>query len=610
MHHFQWLVLLCLWGNVLLGQSEERPNILWITSEDNSPFLGCYGDTFATTPNLDRLASEGVLYENAFATAPVCAPTRFTLITGVYAPSAGTQHMRSNMPIPEFIRFFPEYIRQQGYYCTNNSKKDYNTTDQPDCWNESSSTANWKGRTDGQPFFHVRNLTISHESSIHKKKENLFHDPDKVPIPPYHPNTPEMRYDWAQYYDRVMEMDRQVGNILAELEADGLAENTIVFYFSDHGGILGRSKRFLHESGTKVPLIIRFPEKYKNLASSMPGSKTDRLVNFVDFPPTVLSLLDIPIPGYMQGSPFLGEQAEEPRKYAYSFRGRMDERIDMGRSVRDQQFRYIRNFVPYRPHLQYLDYQWRAPSMASWEKACLAGECDEIQQRYFLPKPVEELYDVKNDPHNIHNLATDPAYASKLEELRSACYNWMIQIHDTGLIPESELQLMTEATGLTAYELVRKESFPTALLLQVAHRTMQRNAYNLETLLEMLENENQLIRYWATAGLLLLGEQVEVPLPVLQKLLKDESYAVRTLAAERLYFYQDEKKLALKTIAEVIQHENLMVRVIGLNTLSEMGTDALQMEDRLRTIMKRTATYNSNFDVRAAENILSRLGEK
>ena len=229
------------------AQQKDKPNILWIVSEDNSPFLGCYGDKFATTPNLDKFAKQGIQYNNAFATAPVCAPSRFTLITGMYPPSMGTEHMRSTYPVPDDVKFFPRYFREAGYYTTNNAKKDYNTTDQPEAWDESSAKATYKNRKPGQPFFAVFNLNVSHESSIHTSvpTNKLKHDPEKVTLPPYHPTTPEMKHDWAQYYDKIEDMDRQVGALLKELEAEGQAQNTIVFYYSDNGGILGRSKRFL-----------------------------------------------------------------------------------------------------------------------------------------------------------------------------------------------------------------------------------------------------------------------------------------------------------------------------------------------------------------------------
>ena len=384
-----------------------RPNILWIVSEDNSPFLGCYGDTFATTPVLDSLAKSSILYENAFAAAPVCAPTRSTLITGMYANSLGTENMRSDYPIPEFIKFYPKYLKAAGYYCTNHAKKDYNTIDQPEAWDESSNKPPTDNRKPGQPFFHIINLGVSHESSVHDSIpwDQLRHDPTKVPIPAYHPRTPEMEHDWAQYYDKVEDMDTQVGQILKQLSDDGLADSTIVFYYSDHGGVLGRSKRFMYESGTRVPLIIHFPKMYQNLAPSAPGTRTDRIVSFVDFAATLLSLAGVPVPEYMQGKAFLGPEQQAPREYAYNFRGRMDERMDLSRAVRDKQYRYIRNYMPHRIYGQYMEYLWRAPSMRSWEREYKAGHLNAIQSKFWEPKPAEELFDVKADPDNVHNLA-------------------------------------------------------------------------------------------------------------------------------------------------------------------------------------------------------------
>ena len=328
---------------------QRRPNILWITSEDNSPLLGCYGDTFATTPRLDKLAAEGVLYENAFANAPVCAPARCTIITGMYACSLGTHHMRSRYAIPSWVKAYPRYLRKAGYYCTNRSKTDNNIAwNDKAPWNACSKRAGYGKRKPGQPFFSFVNITVSHESSIHRKQAKTRHDTAKVPLPPYHPDTPDIRHDWAQYYDKVEDMDGRVGRILDKLEADGLADDTIVFYYADHGGVLCRSKRFLYDTGTRVPMIVRFPKNYRHLAPGKPGTRTDRIVSFVGLAPTLLSLAGIKVPDHMQGEAFLGAQARPERDYAYLFRGRMDERYDMARAIRDKKYKYIRNYMPHR----------------------------------------------------------------------------------------------------------------------------------------------------------------------------------------------------------------------------------------------------------------------
>lgn len=375
------------------GNQLDRPNILWIVSEDNTTLLGCYGDKTATTPNIDNLAKQGILYTNAFCTAPVCAPSRSTLITGMYPTTMGTENMRSTYPIPKFIQFFPRYLREAGYYTSNNAKKDYNTIDQPDAWDESSDKATYKNRKSGQPFFAVFNIGTSHESSLHKYLTNLRHDPKKITVPAYQPATPEMRHDWAQYYDKLEDMDKEVGAFLKELDDAGLTENTIVFYYGDNGGVLPRSKRFMYESGLHVPLIIRIPKKYAKLAPAVAGTKTDRIITFVDFAPTILSLAGIKIPQYLQGYAFLGNQQAKEQDYGYSFRGRMDERIDLVRSVRDKQYRYIRNYYPNKIYAQYIEYLWNAPSMKSWDSAYKTGQLNEVQSRFFNTKPVEELFD-------------------------------------------------------------------------------------------------------------------------------------------------------------------------------------------------------------------------
>ncbi|VAX37786.1 Sulfatase, partial [hydrothermal vent metagenome] len=222
-------------------KQQSRPNILWITSEDNGPHLGCYGDTYAQTPHIDGLAKKGVIYLNCWSTAPVCAPARTTLITGMYPPSLGAEHMRTMINLPKGIQMYPQYLRKAGYYCTNNSKTDYNLVEPGQVWNASSRKAHWKNRKPGQPFFAIFNHTISHESKIRNKPHTLIHDPAKVRVPAYHPDTPEVRHDWAQYYDRITEMDAKVGRNLKELADAGLTDETIIFYYGDHGSGMPRS---------------------------------------------------------------------------------------------------------------------------------------------------------------------------------------------------------------------------------------------------------------------------------------------------------------------------------------------------------------------------------
>lgn len=589
--------------------TERPPNILWITSEDNSPFIGAYGDTFATTPNIDQLATEGVRYTQAFSAAPVCAPSRNALITGMYPNSLGTQHMRSTYAVPDFVKFYPAYLKEAGYYCTNNVKKDYNTTDQPEVWDESSREATYQNRSPGQPFFAIFNFTSSHESSIHSfiPNDSLVHDPATVPIPPYHPRTPEMEHDWAQYYDRVQQMDTQVGQVLQELEESGLADSTIVFYYSDHGGVLGRSKRFMYESGLHIPLIIRFPKAYQHLASGESGTISDRLVSFVDFAPTLLSLVGISVPDYMQGNPFLGEQATEPPPYVYNFRGRMDERFDMVRSVRDKQFRYVRNYMPHKIYAQYIEYLWRAPSMRSWEEAYLAGQLDEVQSAFFEEKPAEELYDVEADPHNINNLADDPEYQEKLTELKNANQQWLLDVRDVGFLPEAMMLNIAQDSSSTLYEYTHSDAYPLEEIIKVAEMATQRDPQFVAELIAQLENENAVIRYWAATGCRILAQHATDAQPQLQKLLQDSEVSVQIAAAEALY-HLGEAQAAVNVLRDALADDNMMARVQALNVLETMDKDALPSLEMVQQLIPEDEN-NRGYDVRAAKRLAEKLTE-
>ncbi|HEV7347653.1 sulfatase-like hydrolase/transferase [Telluribacter sp.] len=585
-------------------QPLDRPNILWIVSEDNSPLLGCYGDTFATTPNIDKMATQGVRYTNAFATAPVCAPSRSTLITGMYPPSLGTENMRSTYPSPAFVKFYSQYLKDAGYYTTNNAKKDYNTTDQLAAWDESSGKATYKNRKAGQPFFAIFNLTVSHESSIHKSTptEQLRHKPSRVTLPPYHPDTPEMRHDWAQYYDKIEDMDTQVGALLDELEKSGEAENTIVFYYSDHGGVLGRSKRFMYESGLRVPMVIRFPPKYAHLAPAQPGTTTDRIVTFLDFAPTVLSLAGVPVPTHMQGKAFLGKQQGPARDYAHAFRGRMDERIDLVRSVRDKKYRYIRNYMPHKIYGQYLEYLWQAPSMGSWEAAYKAGKLNDVQKKFWETKPVEELFDVEADPHNIHNLAGDPKYATVLEKLRKVNHDYLVQIKDVGFIPEASVQEIARTTPLFDY--ARSGKYDVKKVIETAEMASLGDPKNLKELTRKLADTDPVIRYWAVTGCTILGNKAASVKTQLLALLNDPELSVRIAAAEAVAGL-GEKEKAVDTLIGTLKIGNQMARVQALNVLDQLGPDARKAYPAVKAVIVGEKVDGS-YDIRAAERIIAK----
>ncbi len=587
---------------------EELPNILWITSEDNSPIAGCYGDELATTPHMDKLATQGFLYTHAFANAPVCAPARNTILTGVYASSGGNQHMRSQYPKSDIVKPYPVYLREAGYYCTNNVKEDYNLPAEQTrgIWDESSRTAHYKNRQPGQPFFAVFNSTISHESSLHNRTpyDELRHDPLKVKLPPYHPDTPDFRHDWAQYYDKIEDMDAWIGTILQELEESGEAENTIVFYYGDHGGVLARSKRFVYDSGTRIPFIVRIPEKYKYLfPSKKPASKVDRLISFVDLAPTLLSIAGIPVPEYLQGSAFLGDQKTADPEYAYMFRDRMDERYDMCRAVRDKKYRYIRNYMPYRPLGQHIEYLWQAPSVRSWEEAFKTGQCNEIQSRFWLPKPAEELYDSENDPWEVNNLAGDPAYADVLDRMRNECLNWSLRILDTGFIPEADRT--TRAAGQPFYDYFRQPGLPYREIVEAANLGSSATASDFESLVAYMKNSDSAIRYWGATGLLILKEDARPAIPVLKEALNDDSPNVATVAAEALY-YLGETTPALQALGRIITESGEMGRCHALNVVSTTGTDDQGIQSAvIKAVQSQSKSGRERYDMRMAKNLIT-----
>lgn len=590
---------------------EELPNILWLTSEDNSPLLGCYGDEFATTPNLDKLASGGFLYTHAYANAPVCAPARNTILTGVYANSSGNQQMRSYYPISERIKPYPLYLRQLGYYCTNNSKTDYNTNniDKNEIWDESSGKAHYRNRGEGQPFFAVFNSTISHESSIHKSIPNakLRHNPEEVPIPPYHPATREMKHDWAQYYDKVEDMDTWIGEKLKELEELGLKENTIIFYYADHGGVLARSKRYLYDTGTRVPFIVHIPAKYKYLfPEENPGVIINRMISFVDLAPTLLSITGITIPEYMQGNAFLGNQQTGDPEYAYMFRGRMDEYYDMSRAVCDSKYRYIKNYMPYRIYGQHLEYLWRAPSIGSWERAYLNGECNETQSVFWNTKPVEELYDTENDPWEINNLANDPAYKEVLNRMQTANEKWITNIHDAGFIPEADL--IDRAGNTPIYDYIRSGEINMAKIIEAAEIATRCKTENLEELKLFLKSDESAVRYWGATGLLMLGKNAAPAIEELKVATNDESANVVAVAAEILYNL-GEKEVATSALLSVIENPNEFARCYALNVIDCIDDKSPEIVEGVVNLLQNTETISrQKYDIRAAKGLLEKWG--
>jgi arylsulfatase A-like enzyme len=553
---FLFLILAMGSAHLTALADEERPNILWITSEDNGPFLGCYGDPNAKTPNLDRLADRGIRYENFFANAPVCAVARNSWIFGVPAVTTGGLHMRSQYRVPrERFKTYPELLKASGYYVTNNSKTDYNTKSiQPNrIWNDSSKKAHYGNRPEGVPFFAVFNIFESHESRIFPgRKPELRRVPaDAVRTPPYQKGTPETVDDWRAYYEQMEKMDAEVGRLLQELEASGEAENTIVVYCSDHGGVTLRSKRYLYDSGTRVPLIVAFPEKWQHLAPGEPGTASGRLVQFIDLPKTFLSLLGVEPPEVMSGRIFLGEEVEPAPESVFLFSGRFDEAPDNSRAVTDGRWKYIRNFEPDRPLFQMLNYPMRQAGQVSQWEAYRDGVTNAKQSAHYLPQPSEELYDTQADPHEVHNLADSAP--KKLQAMREQLRTHVLQAHDLGFIPEPLMEAVNLLKTQTIHSFGQNEaSYPLPHIFDLAVLASEGQVDNQAAFVEAFQDENPIIRYWALVGLRVLGPEAEGVEKLLNKALADPAPSVRIQAAVCLA-RQGQRERALQFLLDEAQ---------------------------------------------------------
>jgi uncharacterized sulfatase len=519
----------------------------------------------------------------------------------MYAQSLGAEHMRSMVPIPTGFRLLPQHLRAAGYYCSNNVKEDYNVAPEGKVWDESSNRAHWRNRGTDQPFFAVFHHTITHESQIRNRIDSAdrVHDPAKVRVPAYHPDTPEIRKDWAQYYDRLTMMDRQAGALLKDLKADGLADDTIVFFFSDHGSGMPRSKRWLYDSGLHVPLLVFIPERWRQLATSdySAGGTSPRLVSFVDFAPTILSLCGVYVPQEYQGEAFLGPTAGSPRQYVFGARGRMDERIDMSRSVSDGRYVYIRNYFPHRPQGQYLEYMFQTPTTRVWKQMFDAGELNFAQSRFWQRKECEELYDLQSDPDEITNLAGSAEHLDTFESLRSALAHHIRTVRDVGFIPEEPRTRLAAATGGSPYEYFSREQIYSAqswhlvAVLATDPAVPERDHFADAPAFELLED---VALYWAATGALAHGQSGVKKFhsqlrSVLDGNLSDHASATtRIVAAEALGKFGDPSDLdaGLELLIEYadLQQHGIYVAQAALIALDELDDRAAPVRDRIEKL--------------------------
>jgi N-sulfoglucosamine sulfohydrolase len=605
-------LVLTFFTQSLWGQS-IKPNILWITSEDNGvSWVGCYGGTNAKTPAIDQLAKEGFRYLNCFDNAAVCAPTRSCWITGMYGISNGTQPMRSRNVIPhDKISYYPDLLKQAGYHTSNPGKTDYNIGGREDkeCWDykggKKQSQYGWRYRAQGQPFFAIVNIGDSHESRAHGAGGKLRNDPSKMKLFSYHPDLPVVRRNYAKYADAVENMDSKVKVTIEALKQDGLYDDTIIVYNSDHGGVMARSKRFLYSSGVHCPLIVRIPEKYKHLyPADSPGDTVARIVSFVDMPKTWLSLAGAEIPDTYQGTVFLGPGTESAPKYHLGFRERADERLDHVRLMRDARFAYHKNYMPYAPAGQHLAYLWKAPLTPAWEKHHLDGKTDEITGRFFEPRVSEEFYDNESDFDNVHNLINSAEHQEKIDELKLALRKRQLELRDSGLLPEKMRERRAAANSITIYEMVRDDSlYPLAQYLDAADLALSRETRNRDQFVGWLQNEDEGMRWWGIVGLHLLGPDSEQAKASLTNALTDPTDEVKIMAAWTLVKLGDQQAAMATLETMLFQDPEKAANTTMLhNVLDWMGEPALPL-------VKKYIEQGGNRQGRYGIGILGRIAQ-
>jgi len=576
-------------GAGTLRAQAQRPNILWLSCEDTGPQQHCYGDPTAVTPEIDKLAAQGTRYTRAFTVAGVCAPSRSGIITGMYPCSLGSQHMRSNIKLPEGVKAFPEFLREAGYYCTNNVKTDYNFPVPRGAWDEVSANAHWKNRKAGQPFFAVFNNTVSHESQVLKRgaahEENVKRlrpadrqDAAKVTLPPYYPDTPEVRRDWANYLELITAVDYWVGDHLRALAEAGVENETIIFFWGDHGVGLPRAKRWVYDSGTLAPLVVRVPGRK--------AAVDDRLVSFLDLAPTVLNLAGVPLAKQFQGQAFLGPNLKPSRQFVHAARDRMDERYDIIRTVRDARYRYVRNYEPDKPYYQDIDTQEGGNTMKELRRLHREKKLPPAAEMFMADKkPREELYDAVADPHHLKNLALEKKHAPALDRMRRELVRWQNEVLDTGLIPEPELEAGEKKYG-GRYAILRAPE-NNGLLSRLREAA---DGHGSEA------DASASVRWWVARNSPRVAE----------KLLKDESAAVRVEAARALAKAGRDAE-ALPVLISVLEGKEQAARVVAATALEEMGGRALPAKAALQAT--QSEPRNSSYTMRVAKHALEKMSK-
>ncbi|GAA4307105.1 sulfatase [Aestuariibaculum suncheonense] len=607
-----------------MGQTQTKPNILWVTIEDTSPqFIGCYGNQDASTPVIDKLAAEGIRFTNAFSTGTVCSPSRSAIITGVPTYKMGTGHHRSNYPIPDFIHGFPYYLKQQGYYTSNNVKTDYNIANEKDfindAWNESSNKASWRGRAENQPFFSVFNFAESHQSRTmsmsydwylknvwnHLPESDRISD-DAFEMPPFYNDTPEMRKQFARVYNSIKLTDNRIGELLEKLEKDGLRDNTIIFFYADHGEGMPRGKTNGINLGYRVPFIVWFPEKWKHLSPwGKAGSVSDELVNFEDLAPTMISLVEGKVPNYLNGSILMGAERSKEKNYLLLSSDRADNGTDLVRTITDGRFVYSRNYMPFMPEMRYIRYIEIADITKHMRLDYKNNQLNELQERVFKTRPAEVLYDIDNDLWETKNLVNNPQYKTILEEMRNELDIRLKKARDVHFLPEYEIGMISKKETPYQYRL-DDEKYSFDDIYSAASLSGKTGKEAAKEQVKLLRSNNKIERYWGVVGLMSQNKSlIKCHKKYLVKALKDNYCPVVITAASILYNHFNDAS-SLMILKEFCQSDNMDLALMAINYTLYFE----QKEAFIETVKTVYSLPNRNYNVKAAcQDFLGIIGE-
>jgi len=575
--------------------SQKKPNILWLVVEDMSPYLSSYGNKFTYTPTIDSLAQNGILFSNAYSNGAQCSPARSTLISSIYAPMLATDFHREKRAVPQDF-YFPKYLSEAGYYCTNNSKKDYNANNEPkDIWDVSSKNANYLNREDKtQPFFSVFNYGGTHTKRVATKNTNKRTHRnislDSVALPPYLPDESEIRDDLAWHYEAVNEMDNWIKEKLNDLKASGEADNTIVFFYSDHGCCLPRSKAYLYDTGTRVPLIVNFPDNLKHLAGKKTPSRDENLVGFIDLAPTLFNLLGIDIPEFMMGQAFLGDDLPKPKSDIFLYRANQEQNYIPSRALTDGRFKLIWNFNSAYPNGTRQSYQWKMPSYQAWDKSNIVGKVDSIQKVFWKPTDALEFYDTKVDSFEVNNLINEKKHLDRINQMKEKLIAFMKDNNDLGLYPWS---MRKKKDSIPFYNIIRKTNQPVSDIIDAAAFSSTANASDINTLKSYLNSSEPAIRYWGSIGILQLLERhriKEVPDAVFKNFKnKSENTEIRLLSAEILVKHNNNPE-ALNYVLDEVKN-NYFTAYATLQNLGKLVKPIENELIQLREIKKLNQFY-------------------